>query len=238
MAMTPSEAGRTKRPTAEPEEIETLLPWHAAGTLSNRDRLRVEEALRDDPGLAIKADLVREELAETIHLNEMLGSPPPHVAHRLLAAIDAESRVAQRRAPSAAVNWLTGFMASLSPRTLAAAASFAVLAIGVQSVLLVTVSSRTQVAEPQTAQAPAPVFRGLGSEPNGTYTRVRFAREANAGEITNFLQSYQAALVGGPTAAGVYRVRVGTAQMAKTELTRLLQRMRQDRVIELAEADE
>ena len=51
-------------------EIEALLPWHAAGTLSRRDTDRVEQALADDCELARRYDLVRQELAETIHLND------------------------------------------------------------------------------------------------------------------------------------------------------------------------
>ena len=36
----------------EPSEIEMLLPFHAAGTLSARDARRVEDALSSDPELA------------------------------------------------------------------------------------------------------------------------------------------------------------------------------------------
>lgn len=35
----------SKKMLDEPGEIEMLLPWHAAGTLSSRDARRVEEAL-------------------------------------------------------------------------------------------------------------------------------------------------------------------------------------------------
>ena len=31
-----------------PEDVELLLPWHAAGTLSRRDAARVEQALAND----------------------------------------------------------------------------------------------------------------------------------------------------------------------------------------------
>ena len=61
----------------ERHEIEALLPWHAAGTLSRRDADRVEQALAGDRELARRYDLVRQELAETIHLNETLGAPSP-----------------------------------------------------------------------------------------------------------------------------------------------------------------
>src|ERR1700693_3632893 len=86
--------------SVEPTEIETLLPWYAAGTLRRRDRQRVEDALRYDPALARHADLVREELAETISFNESLGVPSARCMDRLMAAIDAET-VAARSGNSA-----------------------------------------------------------------------------------------------------------------------------------------
>ena len=74
----------------EPDEIEMLLPWHAAGTLNSRDARRVEEALARDPGLARQYAVIREEYAETILLNESLGAPSARAMHKLFAAIDAE----------------------------------------------------------------------------------------------------------------------------------------------------
>ena len=83
----------------EPErhEIEALLPWHAAGTLSRRDADRVEQALAGGRELARRYDLVREELAEIIHLNETLGAPSARAMEKLFAAIDAEEALAPRR---------------------------------------------------------------------------------------------------------------------------------------------
>jgi len=74
----------------ERHEIESLLPWHAAGTLDRRDIERVERALAEDSELAQRYELIREELAETIHLNEMLGAPSARAMDKLFAAIDAE----------------------------------------------------------------------------------------------------------------------------------------------------
>jgi hypothetical protein len=74
----------------ERHEIESLLPWHAAGTLDRRDAERVERALAEDGELAQRYALVREELAETICLNESLGAPSPRAMEKLFAAIDAE----------------------------------------------------------------------------------------------------------------------------------------------------
>jgi len=81
----------------ERHEIEALLPWHAAGTLSCCDADRVEQALAGDCELARRYDLVRQELAETIHLNEALGAPSAHAMEKLFAAIEAEEAGAPRR---------------------------------------------------------------------------------------------------------------------------------------------
>lgn len=228
--MTLNDTPGHRRPSNEPSEIELLLPWYEAGTLRRRDRQRVEEALRNDPQLARHIDLVREELAETIHLNESLGAPSAAAADRLMAAIEAETDAARKRVPGALASWLTGFFANLSPRTLAVAASFATLAIALQAVMIADMSTRPQ---------DTPVYRGLGDEHrHGTFARIRFVRQANAAEITNFLQDNRATVVDGPTAGGIYRVRLGVTALAKEELHRIIARMRQDRIVEFAEADE
>jgi hypothetical protein len=216
--------------TREPTELETLLPWYAAGTLRRRDRQRIEEALRNDADLARQVELVREEFSETIHFNETLGAPPPRVLDRLMASIDAETDAARKRVPGAIAGWLTGYFANLSPRTLAMAASFAVLAIALQGFMLVDIFTKpqSQIAD-----------YGLSAEHRGgMFATVRFVRQANAGEITNFLQDYQATVVDGPTPGGVYRVRLGMASLAKEELMRIVQRMRKERVVETADADQ
>src|SRR5580704_14690303 len=176
----------------EPTEIETLLPWYAAGTLRRRDRQRVEDALRYDPALARHADLVREELAETISFNESLGVPSARCMDRLMAAIDAETVAARKRNSARVIAaQFSSFIAGFSPRTLAVAASFAVAA---------------------------------------------FAHEASAGEITRVLEDYQATLVDGPKPGGFYRVRLTMKTLAKEELARIVSRMRQERVVETANA--
>ena len=238
--MTLSEQARDPRQNDEPTDIEALLPWYAAGTLRRRDRQRVEEALRKDPDLARHVDLVREELVETIHLNETLGAPTPRAADRLMAAIDADATAARKRAPGAVAGWLTGFFANLSPRTMAVAASFAMLAIALQSVAIVDIFTRPESAPgAQLGAEKGLVLSGAqGEHKNGTFAMVRFARQASAAEITHFLQNYQAALVDGPTPGGLYRVRVAMTSLAKEEVARIVARMRQDHVVETAEPEQ
>ena len=106
------------REAPERQDIEALLPWHAAGTLSRRDAERVEQALASDRELARRYELVREELDETIHLNETLGAPSARAMEKLFAAIDAEAPVA-KKASFNFVGRVVEFMSSFSPRTLA-----------------------------------------------------------------------------------------------------------------------
>src|ERR1700682_1523168 len=115
----------------EPSEIEMLLPWHAAGTLNARDARRVEEALARDPELARQYAVIREEYAETIHLNESLGAPSARAMQKLFAAIDGEPA----RKPSVSVNIsarISEFFAKLSPRTLAWSAGLGAVALLLQ----------------------------------------------------------------------------------------------------------
>jgi hypothetical protein len=99
----------------EPDEIEMLLPWHAAGTLNVRDARRLEDALARDPELARLYAVVQEEYAEAIHFNESLGAPSARTMEKLFAAIDREPA----HNPSASLNLcarISEFFAKLPPR--------------------------------------------------------------------------------------------------------------------------
>src|SRR5262249_10927912 len=71
-------------------EIESLLPWHATGTLSHSESQRVEQALAEDAVLAQRYELVLEEMVVAIQLNDTLGSPSERAMEKLFVAIDAE----------------------------------------------------------------------------------------------------------------------------------------------------
>src|SRR5262249_24715252 len=85
-------------------EIECLLPWHAVGKLSRSDVERVERALAADCELVQRYELVREELAATVHLNETLGAASERAMEKLFAAINAE----EARLPHAWLRRSTG----------------------------------------------------------------------------------------------------------------------------------
>ena len=85
-----------KNKASEREEIEALLPWHAAGTLSRREARMVEQALAADADLATQYETVREDLVETIVANESLGAPSARAMQKLMADIEADASTARR----------------------------------------------------------------------------------------------------------------------------------------------
>jgi anti-sigma factor RsiW len=206
-------------------EIEELLPWHAAGTLSRSDRQRVEDALERDPELARRYALVRDELGETIHLNETLGAPSARAMETLFAKIDAEP--ARRVAPSFNLGQrITEFFASLTPRTLAFAGGAAVLAILLQAGFIAGVMVKeTAPGGYQTASAPT-TAPGVGA-----FTLIRFAPQATADDINKFLEANKLSIVAGPATGGLYKVRVAVTGLPKEELATIVKKLRENKVV-------
>jgi hypothetical protein len=216
-------------------DVEELLPWHAAGTLDYRDTQRVEAALAENPELARRYELVREELAQTIHLNETLGAPSARAMEALFAKIDAEPA----RRPVVALNLgvrIAEFFASLSPRTLAWSASAAALAIMLQAGLIAGIVLKEQgPAGYEMASAPTDVsYRGDIGAPaafQGDYALIRFQPQASAADVTRFLETNKLSIVSGPSAGALYRVRIAAAKLPKSDLDRTLKTLQEDKVV-------
>jgi anti-sigma factor RsiW len=210
---------------SERSDIEDLLPWHAAGTLDARDMQRVEAALASDAELARRYEMVREELGQTVYLNETLGAPSPRAIETLFAKIDAEPA----RRPMVSINLgarIGEFFASLSPRTLAWSASAAALAIMLQAGLIAGIVLKEKSAGSyETASAPTNVAG------DGAYALIRFQPQANAADITKFLETNKLSIAGGPSAGGLYRVRIAETKLPQTDIARIVKTLQGDKVV-------
>jgi len=224
----------------EPSELEMLLPFHAAGTLSTRDARRVEDALASDPELARQYAVIREEYAETISLNESLGAPSSRAMAKLFAAIDAEPV----RKPSLSISLTTRiseFFARLSPRTLAWSASLGAVALLLQAGVIGAVLMKNQTGSFQTASlslnesSSAPITRDLAGSVAPTRALVRFAPEARIADITNLLDTYQASIVDGAK-GGMFRLQFGNRALSKDEAAGLIARLQREKIVSLAVA--
>ena len=213
------------------EEIEYLLPWHAAGTLSRRDAERVERALATDQELARRFDLVREELSETIHLNESLGAPSARAMEKLFAAIDAEG--AYKRKPGLALDLRTRvaeFFSAFAPRTLAFASAAAALVILLQAGVIGSMVLKGDGGYNTASITPAKV--------DSVDFLVTFAPQASADQVSKFLRDRHATIVDGPkgpATAMMYRLRFEANGAPKDETDRVAKELQQNRSVISAE---
>jgi anti-sigma-K factor RskA len=218
----------TKNKASEREEIEALLPWHAAGTLNRRDAHKVEQALANDAELATQFETVRQDLVETIGLNESLGAPSARAMQKLMADIEADASTARRvRSSFNLGEWLSDRLSSFSPRTLAWSASAAALAIVLQAGLLagMFVNERQGGAIFDTASV-----QSTQSIKPGTDALISFAPQATAAEITKLLQTYKMAIVEGP-AGEIYTVRLAVTGIPKEELARIIKQLQDEKAV-------
>jgi anti-sigma-K factor RskA len=208
------------REAPERQEIEALLPWHAAGTLSRRDRERVERAIASDSELARRLTLVREELQETIHLNESLGVPSARAMEKLFAAIEAEGAPAPARRSFDLAGRVSEFLSGFAPRTIAYAAAAATVALFLQSAMLTAVlmKDRSDTATTELASA---------KTPSDSHAVIRFSPLATSSEINSFLNAHGAEVVGGPGRNGTFNIRF-TGEPSSAEIVRNVQRMQSE----------
>jgi anti-sigma-K factor RskA len=216
-----------KNKAAEREEIEALLPWHAAGTLSRREADMVERALATNADLAAQYETVREDLAETIVANESLGAPSARAMQRLMADIEADASTARRvRSSFNLGEWLSERLSLFSPRTLAWSGTVAALAIVLQAGLLAGMF----VSEKQGGNFHTASVQSDQVIKNGTYALISFAPQASVADVTKLLETYKIAVIEGPT-GGVYTVRLALTGMPKEELARTVKKLQDESVV-------
>jgi len=215
----------TDKELAEPGKIEALLPWRAAGTLSAEETRLVDDALAKDPALVKQYEVIKDELAETVLLNEDLGAPSTRALEKLFERIDAE--------PARGVSPASGLMARLgalcggwSPRTLGWAAAAAMLVLVLQAGIITTAVVK-HGSSYQTASSEASTA--------GTRVLVGFKSDATLDQITAFLVAYHASIVAGPQ-AGMFTLKFGDTTLAAADAEKLIAKVKADKIVTFAAA--
>ncbi len=206
---------------SQTEAIRELLPWYATGALSRQDARAVELALTEDPELARHFDLIREEMAETIHRNELLGAPSARVFERLMTSIDSEPRV-KKVAFHNPIAGIGEFLSGFSMRSLSWVATATAVLVVIQAGV---------IAELVSGGAENPIsVRGIDLS-RGSYVLIRFNGSATANEITRFLEANRLTVVSGPTSAATFQVKVADTQLSKNELDQRIRALQQASVV-------
>ncbi len=208
---------------AEREEIEMLLPWYVTGRLDPADLAKVEAYLAAHPQVARQLDLARAERDETVAANEALGFPPAGATERLMAALPAaRPGWAALRAVRGGLQQVGDLFVVPTANAVRWAAVAAAVLFAVQAVAIVTLM-RERTGTYQTAS---------GSQASdGISVLVTFTDEAKAPAISQLLADFDARIVDGPKAGGVYKVRLRTEDRSPAAREALVRRLAERRDI-------
>jgi hypothetical protein len=206
---------------AEREEIEMLLPWYVTGRLDAADAAKVEAYLAAHPRVARQLDLARAERDETVARNESLGFPSPGATARLMASLPAArpGRAALRAVRSGLQQIGELFVAPTANAVRWAAVAAAVL-LAVQAVAIGTLLTE-RTGSYRTAAG--------GQDREGITVLVTFAENAKAAAISQLLANFDASIVDGPKAGGVYKVRLRTEDRSPAAREALVRRLAERR---------
>lgn len=183
------------------DEIEALLPWYVAGTLSLATRAEVEAALAARPDLRRSLATLEEDRDETVALNEALGAPSGDVWARI-----AQGVAAAPRRPGLAARWA----ALWGPRPLRALA-------GATAALVVLLQGATIVALLRPGARP-PAYQTVTAGRSTADALVVFAPEAKMGDVAALLDQAGATLAGGPKSGGLYEIRLKVQPVTRVEI--------------------
>jgi anti-sigma-K factor RskA len=202
-------------------QIQELLPWYATGTLSAQDMQLVERALAENPELLRDCELVREELAETIHTNELLGGPSSQLFEQLMARIDAGPRPV-RRARNVLLSRLANLISVGSPGTWRWMGAAAAVVIVVQAGVIAEFVGGERGETAGT--------RGVELS-QSSYVLIRFESAATAGEITRYLETNHLFVGAGPLPGGFYRIKLADRRLSQSEIEERLRALQQSPVV-------
>lgn len=193
---------------SEEDEIAALLPWYVTGKISQQDRAKVETYLAAHPQARAQLAVAREE-ADVIFSADAGLEVPHYALDKLRASLAADPSVRLASAKSSVMDRLSsffgGFTAALSPRQLAFASMSAMLLVGVLAGML---------ASPFTSSQQYTVASKDAAVTQGTYALVALQPAAPAATLSAFLAENGYAIVDGPRAGGVYRVRIAQEVLA------------------------
>src|SRR5436305_4491567 len=234
---------REDRDERSHQRVWELLPWYVNGTLSDQDRVRVEDHAAGCRRCQDEVESCRRTATAIKGLGDVAPSPHPVQLQRMLARIDEAERHdghgrKERREDDAVVRFGAPLRALIAatPRPLRGAmlaqVAVIVLLVGVlvwgelHSGTAVT-SSRPPVSyQTLSDPAPAPV-------PGGTVVlHLMFSPRATEKEIRGLLLEVHGEITAGPSPLGIYTVEVPAAGHS---VSAVLARLHSDPAVAFAE---
>lgn len=202
---------------SEADEIAALLPWYVTGKISAVDKARVDAYARANPEVQRHIALAREEADSVFTANSEI-----HVPHRaldkLIESIEQSPSVRLSSMKASFLDTAGAWLAALAPRQLAYAALAAMLLLAVQAGAIGSL-----------LQAPAGGYQTASHSDAvgvGTFALVGFQPAAPQATLTSFLADNKIAIVDGPKAGGLYRVRISDSVLDKATTDALIAKLK------------
>jgi hypothetical protein len=206
----------------EREEIEMLLPWYVTGRLDPAEVAKVEGYLARHPQLRRQLDLVRSEQEQTVRANEALGASPAGALDRLMAQLPGRK---PSRPPSRGGTPLFQAIAEFFAAPTASGVRWAAFAAAALVVVQATAITTLLMRDGSGAYQAASGQQTAG----GISALIVFADDAKAQAISHLLAEFNANIVDGPKAGGVYTIRLRTEDRSQTARDALLRRLAERR---------
>jgi hypothetical protein len=206
---------------AEREEIEMLLPWYVTGKLDPGDLAKVETYLAAHPEFARQLDLVRAERDGSVLANEAQSVPSAGATARLMAALPSawQAGAAWRTLQRSLQQVGELFVAPTANAVRWAAVAVALVVAVEAGVIATLIGGRSDTY--QTASGP--------QAGNGIALLIAFADEARAPAISQLLADFDASIVDGPKAGGLYKVLLRTEDKSQAAREALMRRLAERR---------
>jgi len=199
-------------PLSQRDELDALMPWFVAGTLSPKERARVEAALVADPALQASRAAAEAEFEAVLADNDARAVPGHDAVDKLMARIDEAGPMRGRSTTASLIERLGQLLQGLAPRTLVfAGAGLALLALVEAGILASTLVGPGGQAY-QVASGP-----GVPAPGEGSFVIVQFVDTATSGAIAAYLRDIDAEIVAGPAAGGLYHLRIAAKPLSAAE---------------------
>ena len=177
------------------QEALDLLPWYAAETLSDEERQAVAAHLDACPECTMQLAHFQELRLADLELSTDIPPAPANMLQQALAQIDdyEHERVAVPQSIPAARSW---WDALWNPQP-----GFARLVMAAQFALVLALAAGL-------LQDNEPDYGVLGGPGDGATISIQFVDTATEAQIRSLLADVEGAIVDGPSAIGLYTVRV------------------------------
>jgi len=184
------------------DAMEALLPFYLNGTLDGEDLAAVEAWLANDPSAIVALEEAQAEFSATTETNEALR-PPADALGRFSKMLEQEAGSTRSQPAASPLSGFWNRIAGIPPKFAWATAAL--------TIALVVLQTAIDYGDRGNDYEVAGSEQDLAAAP---FVLVVFRADARMVDIAALLDANGAAIAGGPTAGGVFRIAIPAKTVA------------------------